>query len=246
MTTRKTAASPASSPRQPEPELKVSPLSPTVKLVVSGLLVFHLTAVFWAPFAFACNIGSSSSPLADPIAGWLQPYTTALFLNHGYFFFAPDPGPSHLVRYKVEFDDGREPLVGMFPDLATQRPRLLYHRHFMLSESLYSRYAPPEQPPEPTPPPVTASAAAKAAFQREREGYDLAVAAWQHQRRQYEALWQAFEEHLKHEHGGSKVTLTRVEHWLPMPNQVLLEKRSLGDADSYIDLPESAPPEAPR
>ncbi len=239
MTTRKAAASAGSSS-------PATPLSPAVKLVLSGLLLFHLTAVFWAPFAFACNVGGSSSPLADPVGRWLQPYTDALFLNHGYFFFAPNPGPSHLVRYQVEFDDGREPLVGMFPDLATQRPRLLYHRHFMLAESLYDRYAPPDPPPEPTPPPLTAPPTAKAAFKREREVYSRGLAAWQHQRRQYEALWQAFEGHLRHEHGGSRVTLTRVEHRLPIPDQILLERRSLRDADSFIDLPESTPPEALR
>jgi hypothetical protein len=240
MTTRKPAAA-TSQPRQSEAE--VPPLAPATKLVLSGLILLHLAAVFWAPFAFACNVGPSSSPLADPVARWLHPYLAAMYLEHGYFFFAPDPGPSHLVRYRIEFDDGREPLVGTFPDLATERPRLLYHRHFMLSESLFNRFTPPDPPPEPTPPPLTASAAEKAAFQRVRDAYARDLAAWQHQRRQYEALWRSFEEHLLHEHGGSKVTLTRVEHRLPAPDEVRVERRSLRAADSYLDLPETASPE---
>ena len=35
-----------------------------------------------------------------------RPYLEAAYLDHGYAFFAPDPGPSHLVRYELEFDDG--------------------------------------------------------------------------------------------------------------------------------------------
>jgi len=238
MPTRKAAAA------APPDEVEAAQLSAAVKLLLSFLIAFHLTAVFWAPFAFACNVGGSSSPLADPVLRWLRPYITAMYLDHGYFFFAPNPGPSHLVRYKVEFDDGREPLVGTFPDLATQQPRLLYHRHFMLSESLYNRYAPPMPPPELTPPPLTASAAEKARFRRLREAYPRDLAAWQHQRRQYEALWKSFEEHLRHEHGGSKVTLTRVEHDLLVPDDVRLDRRDVREAELYLDLPETPPPEA--
>jgi hypothetical protein len=237
MPTRK--AAPAALPD----ETAIAPLKPAIKLSLSALIAFHLTAVFWGPFTFACNIGPTSSPFADTVSRWLRPYIAAMYLDHGYFFFAPNPGPSHLVRYQVAFDDGREPLVGTFPDLATQEPRLLYHRHFMLSESLYSRFAPPTPPPEPTPPPITASAAEKARYSRLREAYPRDVAAWQHQRRQYEALWKACEEHLRHEHGGSKVTLTRVEHLLLAPDDVRLDRRDIREAELYLDLPETLPPE---
>lgn len=68
---------------------------------------------------------------------WLvfRPYLEVLYLNHGYHFFAPEPGPSHLVRYELRFEDGRVE-QGLFPDRHRHRPRLLYHRHFMLSEFL--------------------------------------------------------------------------------------------------------------
>ena len=131
-------------------------------------IVFHLTAVFVAPLAFASEY---SSPFVNAIYAALRPYIAAMYLDHGYFFFAPNPGPSHLVDYKVEFADGRPPLTGRFPDLKTERPRLLYHRHFMLSESLHSRYRYPlTPPPEPTPPPLTATAEEKILWQAEPAG----------------------------------------------------------------------------
>src|SRR5262245_46752829 len=139
-----------------------------IKLLVSAALAFHLTAVFVAPFAFACNSGPVPSPLASAVYGWFRPYLGALYLDHGYFFFAPNPGPSHLVDYKVEFADGRPPVTGRFPDLATERPRLLYHRHFMVAESLNNRFAPPTPPPEPSPPPLTASVGEKEVFRQIR------------------------------------------------------------------------------
>jgi hypothetical protein len=58
-------------------------------------------------------------------------------LNNGYRFFAPEPGPGHLVHYEVVTGDGRQ-VDGSFPDWNTERPRLLYHRYFMMSEFLNS------------------------------------------------------------------------------------------------------------
>ena len=62
----------------------------------------------------------------------LEPYLDACYLNHGYNFFAPDPGVSLLIRYTIEREDG-SPYEGTFPDVRKQWPRLRYHRHFMLS-----------------------------------------------------------------------------------------------------------------
>ena len=56
-------------------------------------------------------------------------------MNHGYHFFAPEPGPSHLVRYEWRTEDGKTG-EGVFPNLNVHRPRLLYHRHFMMSKFL--------------------------------------------------------------------------------------------------------------
>jgi len=235
MSKRKGAAELESPPLTPQE----ASFAPWVKWLVSAWLVVHLTAVFVAPFAFASNSGPAPSPFADAAYRLFRPYIGALYLDHGYFFFAPNPGPSHLVDYKVEFDDGREPVTGRFPDLKTERPRLLYHRHFMLAEALNNRFVPSEAPPEPSPPPLTASVAEKTLYQAARKNHDRQVAMWKHARRQYEAMRGSIENHLKHEFGGQRVTLTRVEHALPAPDEVELGGAKLNDPDSYRNLPET-------
>ena len=189
---------------------------------ISVLLLLHLTAVFIAPFTFATSRGPGmASPFAATVMGALQPYIDAAFLNHGYFFFAPNPGPAHLVRYRLEFDDDREPEERIFPDLKRQWPRLLYHRHFMLAESYNGRFAPPIPPPE----------VARNPMRR---------AAWQRTRRQYELLRDSYADHLRTRYGASRATLTRVEHRLPLPMDVLGRGMRLDDPSLYIDLSEDA------
>ncbi|MCO6456879.1 MAG: hypothetical protein J5I93_16395 [Pirellulaceae bacterium] len=195
-------------------------MSPWVRRLVSGLLLLHVTAVFTAPFTFATSSGPGfASPFAGTLMGLLEPYINAVFLNHGYFFFAPNPGPAHLVRYRLEFDDGREPVEGLFPDLRRHWPRLLYHRHFMLSESLNGRFAPPEPPPEIV-------------------GDPVAMAAWQRARRQYEALRDSYANHLRKQYGAARVELTRVEHRLPTTYEVIEQGMRLDDPSLYLDLPD--------
>ena len=101
---------------------------PAVRVIVSALVIFHVLAVFVGPWAM-----QPSSELATTFGRTLQPYLDALFLANGYRFFAPEPGPSHLVRYEATLADGRL-VTGEFPDRRHHFPRLLYHRHFMLSE----------------------------------------------------------------------------------------------------------------
>ena len=190
--------------------------------------------------------GPLPSPFADAAYRLLRPYIGALYLDHGYFFFAPNPGPSHLVDYKVEFDDGREPVTGRFPDLATERPRLLYHRHFMLAEALNNRFVPPEPPPEPSPPPLTASAAEKTLYQAARQ---KPRAAGRHVEARAAAIrGDAGVDRRAPEarNGGQRVTLTRVEHALPTPDEVELGGARLNDPDSYRNLPETTSGESRR
>jgi hypothetical protein len=244
MTTRK-AAAPSEGPRKAEPQdASANPSNPAgawppwLKWVASALIALHLTAVFVAPLAFA----SRGSPAMDSAFAVFHPYIDALYLNHGYSFFAPEVGPSHLVRYKVEFADGREPVVGTFPNLATEQPRLLYHRHFMLAEALANRFVPPLPPAEPALP-ANPSQDERIRHKLQQEYYVRDLAQWRHASRQYEAMRQSFAEHLKHEYGGSQVTLTRVEHRLAVPDEIRHLKHPLNAPDSYIDLPETALPE---
>ena len=102
---------------------------PGVRAVVSLLIAFHVCAVFVGPWAMP----PQSSELAANVAVLFQPYLEGLCLANGYRFFAPEPGPSHLLRYEITLDDGSLK-EGVFPDQRHHHPRLLYHRYFMLSE----------------------------------------------------------------------------------------------------------------
>ncbi|HTU25934.1 MAG TPA: hypothetical protein VMF30_11085 [Pirellulales bacterium] len=114
-----------------------SGLSPRWKWVISLLVAFHVAAVFVGPWAMPPN----SSALGRSVANLISPYLQAASLDQGYRFFAPEPGPGHLIRYEVVAGDGRQ-IEGSFPDRAAQWPRLLYHRYFMMSEFLNGLGAP--------------------------------------------------------------------------------------------------------
>lgn len=112
---------------------------------LSLLFLLHLAAIFVAPLGFsieaAYSIAPQKAPQVDegerPPRFWLHetlgPYLDALYLNHGYGFFGPDPGASHLIRYRIRLADGSV-VTGTFPDVEEHWPRLRYHRHFMLAE----------------------------------------------------------------------------------------------------------------
>ena len=98
-------------------------------VVVNLWLVFHLFAIVICPAAV-----EPTSPLL--VAGFkaVSPYLHAFYLDHAFHYFAPDPGPSTLVSYQLEFADGTTS-SGQFPNRSLN-PRLYYHRHFMLTEFL--------------------------------------------------------------------------------------------------------------
>lgn len=103
------------------------------KITLSVVAVFHLFAVFSAPWA----IPQPSSQLARSVNKLTSPWTHMLYMRHGYRFFAPDPGPSHLILYEVATESG-ETIQGRFPDRNKHRPRLMYHRFFMISEHFWN------------------------------------------------------------------------------------------------------------
>ena len=106
---------------------------------ISVVLVLHLYSVFIPPFTIATTTPQGSrSELASSLRdSFLSPYIEAAFLDHGYAFFAPDPPrANYLIRYRLEFDDGRPPVERTFPDVERHWPRLLYHRHLMLTSQV--------------------------------------------------------------------------------------------------------------
>jgi hypothetical protein len=211
------------------------------KLIISVLVTLHVAAVVAPPLAFICSSRGGESPIAGPLARFVQPYCQAMYLSHGYAFFAPDPGPNHLVDYKVEFEGGKPPVTGRFPNLQEERPRLLYHRYFMLSEALNNRYTPPEFAPEPSPPPLTASAVERDRYQVLKKAYETDRGVWQHSRKQYEAMRVSIENHLKQEFGGDKVQITRIEHRPADPDEISIEHRTLDAKDTYREMSEKPP-----
>ena len=92
-------------------------------------LAFHVFSVFIAPASMP-----PASPLLMDGYRMASPYADAMFLNHGYHYFAPDPGASTLISYTVP-REGDTPVMGRFPTIEI-RPRLLYHRYFMLAENI--------------------------------------------------------------------------------------------------------------
>lgn len=206
--------------------------SPWVQGVVSVVLALHLAAVFLGPMRFAAG----PSPAVAPLTRLFDPYINLLYLNHGYAFFAPNVGPNHLVRYELEFADGREPLVGEFPDRQEQWPRLLYHRHFMLAETLY-RLAPPPLPPAPRGP-IDDSSAARRVFERQNEAWQADFARWKTQHALYHRARTSVANHLRHDYQASEVRLVLREH-RPLDLIEFTEDRvGLRDKQTYIDLPE--------
>jgi hypothetical protein len=210
-----------------------APIDWRLRALFSIIVLAHLTAVFIPPFRFASRSSQGeASPLADSLYNSFQPYINFAYLDHGYFYFAPNPGPSHLVRYEVDMGEGQEPVVGVFPELnpkrpriiGTQQPRLLYHRHFMLAESLHAAFTPPD-PPEDLP--------------ADPELRGVMVESWKQRRQVYELLKKSFEEHLSAIHGGRPVKIVRLEHRQPTPVEYR-DGLEIDDERLYRDLPETA------
>ena len=120
-----------------EEELKsLPPWSLPIRIVVLVLLMLYLSVMVLAPLTNPVG----APELTTPVAKAVSPVHQALYLNHGYRFFAPDPGPSHSVAYEIEIADGKQ-IKGHFPDRDGTFLRLLYHRWFMLSESVYREFS---------------------------------------------------------------------------------------------------------
>lgn len=175
--------------RQPPP-------SKLFRISISVLVVAHLLAVFLPPMSFQAQGPLGQSPSIATLMAPLERYSEFLYINRGYAFFAPDPGPSHLVQAAITDSTGQREEI-LFPDLQQQWPRLLYHRHFMLAEYLNEIYQPPGPPDE--------------LVEVDPEAADF----WIRSRARYEHVRQSIVEHLKHEYPGKDVAIRRIEHLIP-------------------------------
>lgn len=174
----------------PDPSFRSPPTdrwSAGLKLIVSALVIGYLAIVIVPPLAGP----PPASGLAVAALQPLRPLVGGLYLGHGYRFFAPDPGPGHSLRFTVERRDGSI-VTGSIPDAASDRPRLLYHRRFMVAEKIAALVPPADAPAE-------VRAAAK---------------------RDWQPLLFGIAEMLLARHDGRGVRLEIVEHYLPGPEEV--------------------------
>jgi hypothetical protein len=197
------------------------------KLPLSLLLVLHLVAVVAEPFALFTRGANGPSPAALPIRQSMAPYIELAYLDHGYFFFAPNPAPSHLLECSLKSASGEQSRLRL-PDRRAQWPRLLYHRHFMLAEFLHSLHVEPitEQDIANTP------------------NKEL-LNAWRSDRARFEMVRDSMIKHLKHRYSVDSAEIFRIEHRLPSDVEVFRDKLPLNDERLYVVLPDSsmvAPP----
>jgi len=157
----------------------------------SVAILVYLAGVIIAPL-------SGPPPATELSQAMLQPFRPllgAVYLGHGYRFFAPNPGPGHSIRWTMTMPDGstRE---GTIPDAENDWPRLLYHRRFMVAEKIAAEVPPVDVPAE---------------IRAEARPYWL-------------PLVQGVADNLLRAEGGSRVRLELVEHFLPGPQDVLADR----------------------
>ena len=176
----------------------------------------HFSGVLSEPLRFFSRSEVRTGPEFAWLAETMKPYSQWLYINHGYFFFAPNPGPSHLIQCAFSPQDNGEateklgPKLTM-PDRNENWPRLLYHRYFMLSEFYSSRFAPQQ---------VTEELKKDTEFMQR----------WSFDKELYDQLQKSMVASLKHSKSKDSVDLRRVERLLPDSQQVLREGWTLNDA----------------
>jgi len=167
---------------------RAKPLVPGTRACASVAILLYLAAVVMPPLAGPAPASELAGRLLQP----LRPLVGALYLGHGYRFFAPNPGPGHTIRWTMTMPDGSMK-SGRIPDESLDRPRLLYHRRFMVSEKISALVPPPDAP---------------------QEVRDRARQEWQ-------PLVKGVAGNLLRREGGLRVTLETVEHYLADPEEVL-------------------------
>jgi hypothetical protein len=159
-----------------------------LKAGVSLALVVYLAAVIVPPLAGPPPASDLARAALDP----LRPLVHSLGLDHGYRFFAPNPGPGHSIRWTVTRADGST-ASGSIPDRDADWPRLLYHRRFMVPEKIAGRVPPTDAPEE---------------VRREA-------------RTDWEPLVRGVARSVLRTTGAATVRLELVEHYLPDPGEIV-------------------------
>ena len=202
---------------------------PVYRRFVLAAVLLHLLAVLAEPLAFFSRSDFQVAPEFFGLRRTLAPYVEWMYLDHGYFFFAPNPGPSHLIAVQEKNDEANSPRrlksdARFFPDRKSQWPRLLYHRYFMLSEFYNNSFAPTEL--------------------SEQDKTDrMFVERWESDRRFYKSLQSSISKSQSVRGGlvgldSDRIELLRIERPLPSPEQVHRLGRRISDSRDLIVLPE--------
>ncbi|GAA4456484.1 hypothetical protein GCM10023156_31870 [Novipirellula rosea] len=196
-------------------------VSARIRWFVSILICVHLIALVLPPLAFQTRGALGDSPSVQTLMTLVRDYTQFLYIDRGYAFFAPDPGPSHLIQAAIT-DASGETDEKMIPSLEDQWPRLLYHRHFMLAEYLSEIYQPPNPPEE--------------IAKLDPVGAQL----WEQSRARYEYVRQSIVDHLQYKNNGRRVVIRRIEHALPGFIELANDPIPLNDPRLYRVLRDQA------
>lgn len=195
------------------------------RLLMSIAIIGHVIATFGPPLAFQTRGPRGVSPSVMSFLAPVQHYAEFTYLDRGYAFFAPDPGPSHLVRVDpIRNGELDVDAAVVFPDLANAWPRLRYHRYFMVSEFLHDAHHPM----------LPTDAAKYVGPELPAEELNL----WRLTRRRYEAIKASIAHHYRLRLRCDDVQLTRIEH--PLPDFVGFAESGipLNEPRSYVVLPD--------
>lgn len=204
-----------------DPTPRIGSLSPKWKLAISLWILLHLFAIIAEPFALFTRGADGYSPTARPLRRGLAPYVEFGYLHHGYFFFAPNPAPSHLLECSLKSSSGEQSRLRL-PDRRAQWPRLLYHRHFMLAEFLNQFHVEP----------VTEQGISNLPNKELQD-------AWRSDRARFEMVRDSMIKHLKHRYHVDSAEIFRLEHRLPSAAEVFEGKIPLDDERFYVVLPDA-------
>ncbi|MFO0815444.1 MAG: hypothetical protein U0796_19685 [Gemmatales bacterium] len=101
--------------------------SVVIKLVVSLFILFHLTAII-------CHVIAGGGPLVMKMAAsYFRPYLKTMWLDNAYRFYAPDPGPTEVLWYKMVYEDGSTHWTQVPPRREDIYLRMPYQRHMSIA-----------------------------------------------------------------------------------------------------------------
>ena len=77
-----------------------SKFSTSVKVIVSLVILFHLSAIL-------THVIAGGGPFVmKQISSWYRPYLKTMWMDNAYRFYAPDPGSTEVLWYKLQYEDG--------------------------------------------------------------------------------------------------------------------------------------------